>query len=423
MGGTGWIMDSDRRICTIHEVVSQKDTFAISTPVLPSLPDIDEALCNAHGSIRRYYVKQAFLNGELSLAEVTELYQQWRDDDEYFLLEADAPCIENIDIGGDSYFYARYPEYYEGAKQIHHVFKFVKMAKRGNDVYKFLVGERFKPLEDLKDIVFFDEDWGVKETRMLFITLTYGQKKCLHCKRHCVRKTFSCPHCGGHRLQIVSPEESWLNIGKEWANFKKNIEKQFGKISCFRTWESTSHSYAHSHAMIIFKEYKFPVFVHVDKEGKKTFRIPDHDKNKISSYWHSNVDIQGVSSTKGAVRELTKYITKDLCSKKGDTTNSMIWLFGKQSYAISHDFMALLCNNLSSVGLKDVQPGDLIKRDMANCHQEGLDWRFVGVFRGKKIGVMGGFWVVSMSKPPPKIIKLIDEERERQNSLKWVSGG
>jgi len=357
-------------------------------------PSIDEALCNAHGSIRRCYVKQAFLNGGLSLDEVTELYQQWRDDDEYFLLEADVSCIEDITIGGDSYFYARYPEEYTGNKKLHHVFKFVKMAKRGNDVYKFLVGERFKPLEDLRDIVFFDEDWGVKETRMLFVTLTYDPSLC----------------------DIIT---AWGNIGTEWANFKKNIEKQFGKVSCFRTWESTKKYYPHIHAIIIFKEYKFPVFSHVDKKGKKSFRIPSHDKDKISSYWHSHVDIQGVSNTSGAVRELKKYITKDLCSKKGDITNSMIWVFGKQSYAISRDFAGLLDNNLSSKMFQDVRADDLIKREMANCHQEGLDWRFVGVFRGKKIGVSGGFWVVSMSKPPPKIIKLIDEERERQRSFKF----
>ena len=352
-------------------------------------------LTNGHGSIRRCHVKLEFFNNLLSLEDIVDLYCQWRDDDEYFLLEGEVPCIEDIHVGGDSYFYARFPEYYKGGVRSHTIRKWIKMAKRGNDVYRFLVGKRFNDVfEKLPNITFFDEDWGVKETRVLFLTLTYDPNRC-------------------------DVKEAWCNIGKDWDNFKKRLYKEYGKVSCFRTWESTKHYYPHIHAVVIFTEDKFPVFVHESKKtGKKKFRIAKHDKDKISSFWHSHVDIQGVSNTEGAVHELNKYIIKDLCSHKGDITNSMIWLFGKQSFAISKNFVRLLSNNLVDTKMEDVKTDDLMKQEMANSHLLNVKWRFVGVFRGRDLGVSGHIWVVTMPKPPPRIKKLIREEEKRQDELR-----
>ena len=328
--------------------------------------------------------------------DVPDYYKMWRDDHEYFCLEADIPYIENIDIGGDSYFYARYPDHYRGLVKTRHAYKFVKMAKRGNDVYRFLVSRKFHDVFDkLPNIVFFDEDWGVKETHILFLTLTYNPDRC-------------------------SVATAWDNIGTEWDNFKKRLYKEYGKISCFRTWESTKHYYPHIHAVVIFTQNKFPVFVHESKkDGKKKFRIAKHEKDKIASFWHSHIDIQGVSNTEGTIHELKKYITKDLCSKKGDITNFGKWLFRKQSFAISKNFVKLLSNNLVDKKLDDVKEDDLMKREMANSHQLNVKWEFVGVFRGKQLGFNDKVWVAQLDNPPPEIHELIAIERIRQEQLKW----
>ena len=58
----------------------------------------------------------------------------------------------------------------------------VKCAKRGNDVYRSRVENRFRGLRRYsEDIVFFNpKDRGKKETKALWVTLTYDTKRCLY---------------------------------------------------------------------------------------------------------------------------------------------------------------------------------------------------------------------------------------------------
>jgi hypothetical protein len=56
----------------------------------------------------------------------------------------------------------------------------VKCAKRGNNVYRSRTRRRFEGLSSMaEDLVFFNpRDRGPKETRALWVTLTYDSKLC-----------------------------------------------------------------------------------------------------------------------------------------------------------------------------------------------------------------------------------------------------
>ena len=341
---------------------------------------------NEYGSIRWGKVRNQFAWGNIILPDALDLFEEWHKDSEYIVMKGTKDIIqESFNDDGvilDCQDHL-YPE---------HVYRFIKASKRGNDVYQYLVKKRLKPLDDLPDITFFKDNWGVKNTSLLFVTLTYDTKRC-------------------------DEATAWKNIGKDYHLFYTKLRQEYGDIEYFRTWESTSHFYPHAHVLIAFKEKSFPVFIHKDKNGKRSFRIPQGDKDKIASFWHSNVDVQGVNGTKDAIDELTKYVTKDLCSDKGNKTNAMICLFRRQSYAITKGFVSLVKNSFARVTeeneLEDVGTFDLIKDDMCNCNNEFYKWEFIGVLRGIRLRISSDIWVCDLKKPPSSLIEMIIHEQKR----------
>ena len=87
----------------------------------------------------------------------------------------------------------------------------VKCAKRGNPVYRSRVRKRFETLSSMaENLVFFNpNDRGPKETRALWVTLTYNPTRC-------------------------SFREAWSNIGKELNLFMAYTRKKFGNVSLCR---------------------------------------------------------------------------------------------------------------------------------------------------------------------------------------------
>lgn len=336
----------------------------------PISSTVDEIFTNSYGSVRRSKVYPQYKLENLTLKEVVDLYRIWRDDHEYFILKGYPEHFQQ-DLSGNN------------KSECECLYKFIKASKRGNDIYKHLVEQKLKPLNELPDFEFGDH------TSLLFVTLTYDKKRC-------------------------GVKQGWKNIGEEFHLFINNLRKQYGKIEFFRTWESTGGYYPHVHCIILFWDHSFPVLKHEDKTGEVTFRIPYKQKKDLGKYWHSNIDIQAVKSTNGAIRELTKYITKDLCSDKGDITNSMIWLFGKQGYAISKGFIASITG--WDIEFNEPTNHDLINQ-MCNCNQDVIKWEFVGVLRGKHLGFSSQLWCIDLKKPPPKIMDLIKLERKRWLSL------
>ena len=334
---------------------------------------------NEYNSIRWGKVRSQFLGNNIILPDVTTLYEEWKDDAEYIVLKGTKDFIQkDLDLKENVF-----PEY---------VYRFVKASKRGNDVYRYLVKKRLKPLEDIPNVTFFKDDWGVKNTNLLFVTLTYDTKRC-------------------------DETTAWKNIGIDYHLFCTKLRQEYGHIECFRTWESTGHYYPHVHVLIGFKDKSFPVFIHTDKEGKRSFRISKKDKDKIASFWHSNVDVQGVDDTKDAIDELTKYVTKDLCSEKGNKTNAMICLFRRQSYAITEGFVGLIKGCFAEIKEKvligEIETCDLIKDEMCNCNKGLYNWEFLGILRGQKLKLSSEIWVIDIKKPPPPLIEMIVYEQKR----------
>ena len=84
----------------------------------------------------------------------------------------------------------------------------MKLAKRGNDKYRWRVYNRFKEVhESLPEVCFFNpKDRGIKKTRALFLTLSYDTK--------------------------IGPwQDAWIDVGKEFNRFKANLTKRFGRVS------------------------------------------------------------------------------------------------------------------------------------------------------------------------------------------------
>lgn len=351
-----------------------------------ALLDFDlDSFCNEYGAIRSKFVRGYYLCGEIDLSNVVDLFKTWKEDSEYFILRGELKHSQPMIDSREHHVFSDY------------IYRFVKASKRGNDVYRYLVNKKLAPLNEIRDITFFKDDWGNKQTNLLFVTLTYDTNRC-------------------------DVKTAWENIGIDYHLFCTKLRKKYGDVEFFRTWESTQNYYPHVHVLIGFKDKSFPVFINTCKKGKKkgkrSFRIPKSDKERISSFWHSNTDIQGVDNTKNAIQELTKYITKDLCSDKGNKTNSMIWLFRKQSYAISRGFTKLVDGEFGKdVDLKEPTKFEFIKENMCNCNQHIENWEFIGILRGKQLGFSPDIWVCDVKKPPPKVVELLIYEQERWEAL------
>jgi hypothetical protein len=261
---------------------SQRD-LTESYPITPS----SDWFKNDYGSIRWWKIRSAYFGGTINESFVTELYKEWRDTPEYFM-------INGINGSGSCV-----------------VSAFVKACKRGNDVYLSMINRKFGFIDGLPNIDFFTDDQTNKYTPMLFVTLTVATEK--------------------HDLNMA-----WVSIGEYLNRFETLLRQKYGKFVKFRVWESHVSGYPHCHVVYYFLDHAFKVWEHFDEEGNQTFRLADKHRKAISNMWvMGNVDLQGVQDTLGAFKEVKKYITKQIWNAKGDQTNAMCTLFRKQSYYLS----------------------------------------------------------------------------------------
>ena len=173
------------------------------------------------------------------------------------------------------------------------------------------VKSKFSFFDTLPPISFFEDEDEIKKTPILFITTTVDPKR-------------------------YSIKAAWLDISAELHRFETLLRQKYGSFAKFRVWESHASGYPHSHIVYVFHNEPFTVWEHFDKEGNRSFRIPNKDRDAIKHMWRmGNIDIQGVQDTLGALSEVQKYVTKNIWSDKADKTNAMLTLFRKQSYWIS----------------------------------------------------------------------------------------
>lgn len=257
-------------------------------------PTIEDAK-NSYGCIRWRKLRALYFSGLVDLPFCVTGYREWRDDREDLWLDA-VDAADNV-LGS----------------------VFVVAAKRGNEWYKERLAKKFSFFEDLPPIYFFNDWWGLKSTPMLFCTFTVD------------------PALVNHDLDLA-----WDSSGYERHLFETKLRQEYGRFVKLAAWESHESGYPHMHVVYFFLEYRFQVWEHFDKKnnkftGNRTWRVSDHVRDKIRGFWGlgSNIDIQGVQDTLGALREVSKYVTKTIWNVKGDLTNTLCSLHNKKIYTLS----------------------------------------------------------------------------------------
>lgn len=248
---------------------------------------------NDYGMYRWHLIRIAYEDGVIDEDYVTDLFRDWRDTPEFFGLEG--RDIDDFPTGD---------------------YAFVKASKRGNDLYKDRVKRKFDFFDKLPNREFF-KDWGRKTTPMLFVTLTVDPKR--------------------YTLQ-----EAWFHISHEFNRFETLLRQKYGYFVKLRVWEVHKSGYPHVHVVYYFNRHDFEVWEDLvypedGSDPKLYHRVHKSVEGSIRNMWSmgTNINIQGVQDTLGALSEVKKYVTKNIWSKKADKTNAMLTLFRKQSYYIS----------------------------------------------------------------------------------------
>jgi len=230
----------------------------------------------------RNYFLGFSLGKDLDFEELKEFYRDWRDYDEYVVLQKQS---DNLRIEGE----------------VEKETIAFKCAKRGNDVYWWRVWKRLKFLYNLKDRTLFDPHGNVKLSNVLFVTLTYDTKRSMI-------------------------QESWETIGLEFNKWIRNLRKKYGRISYLRCWEGTEKGYAHIHVLMVFHDPTFRIVFSQLKKGRRLYRIAE--KEAFEKSYHSFVDVEAVQKMKRGIKYITKYLSK-YTAESQTLTLALCWLFRK----------------------------------------------------------------------------------------------
>lgn len=279
------------------------------------------------------------------LSEITDIYRTWRDTVELMLIRLKYEKVEHIDLKNTPVSVDKWIDEFNirtGRLAVRfndsssivcfdsfdYNWVYSKCCKRGNDVYIYQINKKFKPFFKSKNhkkffsTVVNDKRQRVRKTKLLYITGTCD-----------------------HKL-TGSIGKSWLNFGEYWNSFITNIRQQFGKVDYIRAWQSQVNGYPHFHALLYFYNFDFTATYW---EPDKTWRVhnrqsvkgkPVRDRIKNAWVW-GNLDIKCCDDSKKALRDIIKYVTRDLEGGESDLTNAMVWYFGKQAFAISKGFRSL----------------------------------------------------------------------------------
>jgi len=294
-------------------------------------------------SLRHVLKEHARLN--FSLEQIVEQYKEWATEDTYMILTKWNKKKWKNDV------YA------------------VKCAKRGNDVYVSRVKSRFRGIcNRSEDLTFFNpKDRGYKETRALWVTLTYDSKRCLY-------------------------GEAWARIGVELNAFMAYIRRNFGKVSICRAFESFENGYPHIHCILLFEEYSFSVF----RDAKGQFRV--REKDVIAGGWHSNVDVKAMSSLAGGLSYLKKYLLKGIdvlkADSKGLKTLALCWVYRKRAFSVSGRFRQALTDLITDLHNSNK---NLVQIDLIGKRLPEEKFHLLGFVSASNIEVQTNVWFLVLN--------------------------
>ena len=352
----------------MDQVLSRYETPLIIT---------EDHLKNEFGCIRLKFVrnhygldyssikKQWFQDQEFSkqdLVDITNYYKTWRDKKEIMPIKMIFKGHKTIDFTGYPVSAKKWARKYEEDTYYHvHEIKgnvvsfdgeipqwyLVELAKRGNKKYIKQIKEKLDPLFLKPSIMFFDPLFERKVTPMLYSTLEWNSNE-------------------------YSISEAYRNVGSEFNNYLSKVKQKYGKIEFLRVWQTHESGYPHIHILIYFKDKEFEVFEHDSKKGKRSFRLSNkgEDLKFLKNSWKCGFsDYIGVDDTKQGLKDLLKYITRDLKGGKSDLTNAMVWIYGKQAIGISKNFVSTIWGD-PNIDVKDPTIFDEINTLRCNSNME-----------------------------------------------------
>ena len=226
---------------------------------------------------RLNYARSYFLgfsiDKDLDFQELQEFYQEWRDFDEYMVLQKKT---DNSQIKG------------EVKKET----IAVKCAKRGNDVYYGRIKNRLKSLHKLENHTLFDIRGNDKFSNVLFATLTYD-------------------------IRRSTVQEAWKTVGEEYNKWIRNLRNKFDRISYLRCWEASRKGYPHIYVLMVFHDHPFKIVFSQLKKGRQIYRIAE--KEAFEKSYHSFVDVQAVRKLREGIKYILKYLSKNKYMGKSQT--------------------------------------------------------------------------------------------------------
>jgi len=323
-----------------------------------------------HKKIRLNKVRAQYNAGLINQLELESIWKKWHSEIDVLVLQND----DGKSIG-------------------------MKCSKRGNDVYRYRIKERFREIDYLAsdlDFDVFNPNDKDKTTNGLFFTLTYDTKRC-------------------------TKSEAWQNIGIEYNRFVSHIKRKYGNVTIIRCFESFANGYPHIHAVALFESSNFDVFEHYptnDIMQGSTYRIKE--KRSFESSWHSNIDVLAINNMGRAINYITKYLrkTNNEDSPKYATTQSLLWIHNKRSFSISGKFKkeleayrleSKLHNSNKKLCQLDLS-GDIIPEN----------WHFVGIFSLRELQTCNKIrdvkaWNFEIDKIPDKERQNADSEDDKIN--------
>jgi len=355
----------------------------------PSSTELDfevwENIVNEKGDPRLSEARNYFLPlTRDKISTLVEAFQYWRDYHEYLLLFG-----ENRETG-------------EKLRLA------VKCSKRGNDVYAKRLDMRLNFLDRFENVRFFDNVDFNKEAyakaNLFWVTLSWDSKLC-------------------------SLDEAWRTSYRELHKFKANLENRYGKVEWlvfiqpFPNQNGEAFGYPHFHIVLWFKEAEFNVFPRLekDKSGAMVLRYRCKEKREIelSAKWHSFMDVQALSSLRGAVNYCKKY-AKSVCygdDPKAVLNGAMAWLYRKKSYSLTRGFQACMHDLISAMHVR--------KRVFQHTLDGGSfpiwEWVFLGIRSAAEVGdPSGDTWVLELGED--KFQELVRESRGQMFVEAWENG-
>jgi len=286
----------------------------------------------------RYYFLDVSMDQDLDFQELQEFYKEWRDFDEYVVLQKQT---ENLRIKGE----------------VDKETIAVKCAKRGNDVYWWRVRRRLKFLHNMKDHTLFDIRGNEKCSKVLFVTLTYNIK----------RSTI---------------QEAWETVGEDFNKWIRNLRKKFGRISYLRCWESSRKGYPHIHVFMAFHDHQFKIAFSQLKNKRRVYRIAE--KEAFEKAYHSFIDVQAIRKLREGIKYLAKYLSKTKYAVQSQVlTLALCWLFKKRSFAVSGDFHEVIYA-MTNIRNQLVQT-DLFQQRSGLSDYLGVSWDLSGIKIGHRL--------------------------------------